>query len=159
MYTTMDCDFFEQSYYYPQPSPQGERVSDDLSWLICPVVINPEPKEQVNEITNVVPEDIVTPLQSTPVLPIEHPKPEEVNSDVPQVIDNSSENVVEVDILNRYKLPPTSTKGIPPKRYDLEFVAQRSRYPVRKESNENLSHSAMAFNTALYSNDVPKIVE
>ena len=31
MYTTMDCDFFEQSYYYTQPSPQGETVSDDLS--------------------------------------------------------------------------------------------------------------------------------
>ncbi|XP_057529747.1 uncharacterized protein LOC130808284 [Amaranthus tricolor] len=34
----MDCDFFEQSYYYSQPDPQGERASNDLSWLICLVV-------------------------------------------------------------------------------------------------------------------------
>ena len=56
-------------------------------------------------------------------------------------------------------MPPRSTRGIPPKRYDPEFETQISRYPVSKESNENPSHSAMAFNTALYSNNVPKNVE
>ena len=31
MYTTMNCDFFKQSYYYTQPGPQGEKDNDDLS--------------------------------------------------------------------------------------------------------------------------------
>ena len=30
----------------------------------------------------------------------------------------------------RYELPPRSTRGILAKRYDLEFKAQRSRYPI-----------------------------
>ena len=53
-------------------------------------MINPELKEQVNETTNGIPEDIVSPLQPTPVLPIEHPvlsikhaESEEVNSHIP----------------------------------------------------------------------------
>ena len=37
LYTTMDCDFFEQSLYYTQPRSQGEIVSEDLSWLIHPL--------------------------------------------------------------------------------------------------------------------------
>ena len=64
MYTTMDCDFFEQSYYYTQPRPQGENTSDDLSWLLYPVTIDQEPKEQVGETTDVVTENIVSPLQT-----------------------------------------------------------------------------------------------
>ena len=31
LYTTMDCDFFEQSPYYTQPRSQGESMSEDLS--------------------------------------------------------------------------------------------------------------------------------
>ena len=44
LYTTMDCDFFESSYYYPQLSPQGETMSgDELSWLTYPTAINSNP--------------------------------------------------------------------------------------------------------------------
>ena len=164
MYTTMDCDFFEQSYYYPQPGPQGERVSDDLSWLIYPVVKDLNPKEQVGETIEVVTEDIVSPLLTTPVL--EHPiqqeeviPQEEVILEPQENSDNNLDHVASVDVPNRYELHLRITTGIPPRRYDLEFEAQRSRYQVSNESNKNLSHSAMAFNTALYSNDVPKNVE
>ena len=31
MYTTMDCEFFEESYYFSKLGPQGESVSNDLS--------------------------------------------------------------------------------------------------------------------------------
>ena len=34
MYTTMDCDFFEQTYYYTQPGPQGEISVTDRSFLM-----------------------------------------------------------------------------------------------------------------------------
>ena len=122
-------------------------------------MIDSEPKEQLGDTTDVVSKDIVSPLQPIPVLPIEHPEPEEENFYVPQMIDNNSKIFLDADIQNRFELPPKSTRGIPPKRYIPEFEAQRSRYPTSKESNENLSHSAMAFNTALYSNNVPKNVE
>ena len=69
----MDCDFFEQSYYYTQPGPQGETVSDDLSWLIHPLMIDPDPKEQIGETTDVVSKVVVSPLQSAPVPSDEHP--------------------------------------------------------------------------------------
>ena len=45
----MNCEFFDQSYYYQQPSPQGEIVSEDFRWLTHPIVIDMDPKEQVGE--------------------------------------------------------------------------------------------------------------
>ena len=73
MYTTMDCYIFEQSNYYTQLGPQGETVSDDLRWLIHPVMIDSDPKEQVGETTDVVSKVVVSPLQSAPVPSDEHP--------------------------------------------------------------------------------------
>ena len=110
----MDCDFFKQTYYYNQPGPQGEISShDDLSWLIYPVVIDsPDPKEQVGETTNVVSENIISPLPSNLVPPVEHPELQEVNSDEPLVIENSCNNIVNVDVSNRYELPPKRTMKI-----------------------------------------------
>ena len=79
----MDCDFFEQSYYYSQYGPQGDIVNDDLSRLIYHVMIDQDPKEQVGETTNVVSEVIVSPLQPILVLSDGHPKPQEVITEVP----------------------------------------------------------------------------
>ena len=31
LYTTMDCEFFEESYYFSELGPQGESIGDDLS--------------------------------------------------------------------------------------------------------------------------------
>ena len=121
MYTTMDCEFFAYSYYYTQHGPQGERVNDDQSWLICLVVIDLKPKEQVGEITNVGSEDIVSSFQPIPVLLIEHLEPKDVNSDVPHVIDNNSYNVIDSDIPNRYELSLRSTRRLPLRRYDPKF--------------------------------------
>ena len=47
LYTTMDCDFFESSYFYPQLRPQGEITCDDLSWLTHSLTNDLNPKEQV----------------------------------------------------------------------------------------------------------------
>ena len=66
----MDCDFFEHSYYYTQPGPQGEMTmtSDDLSWVVYPVMPDQvvsdstDPKEQVGEATDTVSDIIVSPL-------------------------------------------------------------------------------------------------
>ena len=145
----MDCDFFEQSYYYTQPRPQGENTSDDLSWLLYPVTIDQEPKEQVGETTDVVTKNILSPLQTdlqidSAVQPTEHPEElQEVNSNVPEIVESISDNnIADVELPHRYELPPRSTRGIPPNRYDPEFEAQRSRYPL-KENNDNLSLSQL----------------
>ena len=59
----------------------------------------------------------------------------------------------------RYELPPRSTRGVPPKRYDPDFESQRSKYPVNKPGEGNLSLKAKAFNTALYSEIIPTSTE
>ena len=121
-------------------------------------------KEQVGETIEVVTEDIVSPLLTTPVLkhPIQQQEvipQEEVILKPQENSDTNLDHVASVDVPNRYELPLRNTRGIPPSRYDPEFEAQRSRYLVSKESDENLSHTAVAFNTSLYSNDVPKILK
>uniref|UniRef100_A0A803N0D9 Retroviral polymerase SH3-like domain-containing protein n=1 Tax=Chenopodium quinoa TaxID=63459 RepID=A0A803N0D9_CHEQI len=56
--------------------------------------------------------------------------------------------------IKRYVLPPRSIRGVPPKRYDQDFEAQRSKYPVSKPSEGNLSQGAKAYNTAVYSETI-----
>ena len=153
----MDCDFFEQSYYYTQPSPQGETVNDDLSWLIYPVMIDQDPKEQVGETTDIVSEAIVSPLQFIPVPSDEHPTEQEVTPE--PIIDTSNDDAPSVDIPSRYELPPRSTRGVPPKRYDPEFESQHSRYPTNRGNDGNLSQTTIAFNISLYYNVLPKTTE
>ena len=161
MNTTMDCDLFKQSYYYTQPDPQGEKDNDDLTWLIHPVIpASLDPKEQVGETTEVVPEVIASPLQPTPVLSDEHPEiQEDVISKTSQTCANNHDNVGNDNPITRHELPPRSTRGFPPKRYALEFEAQRSTYPISKEGNDNLSQTSMAFTTSLYSKHVPENVD
>ena len=55
----MDCEFFEDIYYYTQLSPQGETVSDYLNWLTHPIVMDLDPKEEVGTPTVVGTEDMV----------------------------------------------------------------------------------------------------
>ena len=121
----MDCDLFESSYYYPQLSPQGKTVSgDDLSWLIYPTIINldpiidHDPTEQVGNPTVVVTEDIVhLPPQTTHVLFEAFGEQSEQEVIHEPLIDIAIE-VPSVESPRRYELPPRSTRGIPPRRYD-----------------------------------------
>ena len=39
-----------------------------------------------------------------------------------------------------YVLPPRTTRGIPPKRYDPDYDARRSRYPIESPSEGNICH-------------------
>ena len=89
MYTTMDCDFFEQSCYYTQPSPQGENGDEDLSWLTYAGRI--DPTEQVGNTTNTAPKYIVPSSQCTST-PSDEPstKPEVVS----ETIFNDDSNVI-----------------------------------------------------------------
>ena len=58
MYTTMDCEFQEDSYYCHHLRCQGEYTKDDLSWLIG----NTDHKEQGDNATETAFETIVLPL-------------------------------------------------------------------------------------------------
>ena len=64
-----------------------------------------------------------------------------------------------VESPRRYELPPRSTRSIAPRRYNLEFEAQRSRYPINQGNVDNLSQTAITFNTALYSISIPRNTE
>ena len=70
LYTTMDCDFFENSYLYSQPRPQGgDFLCDDLSWLTQSVTNDLNPKDQVGNPVDIATEDIVLlPPQASPTL-------------------------------------------------------------------------------------------
>uniref|UniRef100_A0A803KQ64 Uncharacterized protein n=1 Tax=Chenopodium quinoa TaxID=63459 RepID=A0A803KQ64_CHEQI len=165
IYTTLDCEFFEHSYYYTQLGPQGETTSDDLSWLINLEMMDHDPPTQVGNTTDVATETSVSApsLQSTPMATTEHPESisVEVNSENHEscIVPTDSVSVPSENCLNRYELPPRSTRGVPPKRYDPEYEDQRSKYPIEKISNENLSDTAVAFTASLYSTTIPKTVE
>ena len=129
----MDCDFFENSYFYPQLRPQGEIICDDLIWLIHPITIDLDPKEQVGYPTDIATEDIVLPSpQASPTLS-DASSEQEVISDPqevltePESLNNACTNVSSVvELPCRYELPLKSTRGIPPRRYDPDFEEQRS---------------------------------
>ena len=72
---------------------------------------------------------------------------DDIVSDDMLLTKNVENDMPNVEIPNRYELPPRSTRGIPPRIYDPEFEAQRSRYPVNRENNKALSQTAVAFNT------------
>uniref|UniRef100_A0A803KYB0 Reverse transcriptase Ty1/copia-type domain-containing protein n=1 Tax=Chenopodium quinoa TaxID=63459 RepID=A0A803KYB0_CHEQI len=147
--------------------PQGENLSDDLSWLTYPKMVNPDPTTQVGNTTDATPETVVPlPLQSPPDPPNEHPSDDIPSSEeVPSESSPVSYNMPEINPVsneseqNRYELPPRSTREVPPRRYDPEYEDQRSRYPIEIISTENLSSTSIAFNASLYSADIPKNVE
>ena len=94
------------------------------------------------------------------------PEPADIPSDSENVdsadMSSESENVeshTDQSMGSRYELPPRSTRGIPPKRYDPEFESQRSKYPVNKARVGILSIQAKTFNTTLYSEDIPNTTE
>ena len=161
LYTTMDCDFFEQSYYYTQPRSQGESVSEDLSWLIHPLADSRDSKEQVGTTTDIATNIVTEPSPQTTPVP-EHPTEQEVTPSSPSpFIDISTNDIVPSSVVvpRKYELPLQSTRGMPPKRYDPEFKSQRSRYSICRQDDEQLSQTTVAFNTSLYSSTIPKSTE
>ena len=122
LYTTMDCEFFEGSYYFSQLGRKGESVGDDLSWLTYPARM--DPLEQVGNTADTATDHIVSSPQITPVLSDEHPRELEVTpklffDDMPGTVP-TDDVLLSNDVLNiqnRYELPPRSTRGIPLKRY------------------------------------------
>jgi len=61
IYTTMDCEFFETTFYYNQPRCQGEMSHDHLSWLTHSPALVTDPTEQLGNTTAESSENIVNP--------------------------------------------------------------------------------------------------
>lgn len=101
-------------------------------------MIDMDPKEQVGKSTDVVTENMITPLLPTQVpsqVPSdEHPttlrgnlEPHKLIPEPHEIIDCEScetEPISNIEIPSRYELPPRRTRGVSPKRYDLEFEAR-----------------------------------
>lgn len=66
--------------------------------------------------------------------------------------------ILEIIEPRTYQIPPRTTRGFSPKRYDPEFESQRSRYPINS-SSQQLSQIAQAFNTSLYSTHLSKTLK
>lgn len=144
MYVTMDCDFQEDSYYY-HLSRQGEKQeNDDLSGLTGNTgqIEQEDTGTETATETNVQPQ----PLPQTSTLSKDH---HEVQSDsladsvvernefVDEFIQESATDNEPITLEGsppKYKLPSRSTRGVPPKRYDPEYEAHRSRYPINMET-------------------------
>ena len=80
--------------------------------------------------------------------------------DVPtdEIVEAEKEKTGEIQCQN-YVLPPRTTHGVPPKRYDPDYESSRSRYLIDQPSERNLSQSVMAFNAILHRTNLPNSVE
>ena len=93
----MDCEFFEESYYFSQLGPQGESVGDDLSWLTYPIRM--DPPEQVGNTVDTTTDHIVSSPQITPILFDKHPNEPEVKPKPELFFDDMSDTVPTDDVL------------------------------------------------------------
>lgn len=60
---------------------------------------------------------------------------------------------------NTYVLPPRSTRGILPRRYDPEFESRRSKYPISNIVESKLSKKVFSFHTAVCSDNISRNVD
>uniref|UniRef100_A0A803ND66 Reverse transcriptase Ty1/copia-type domain-containing protein n=1 Tax=Chenopodium quinoa TaxID=63459 RepID=A0A803ND66_CHEQI len=162
MYTTMDCDLVETKYFYHHLRSQGESSGDDLSWLTYPEIgTDPKEQvdttaettdniiqfDQIGTITNdhtTLSEDppsnkVCNPdsshnTESTNLSSEDESIEQNILSKTPERSESGNEDVEseQVSYPENYVLPPRSTRVIPPKRYNPDFEAQRSKYPVGK---------------------------
>ena len=186
MYTTMDCDFLETKFFFHNHlSDQGENTTvDPLSWLISPglglsEVVSTEPVDEVTGPT-MEPEPISENMEQQLDMDVSTPElssllSENSESTEVSITQNENSNVELSDPLlstvsveptdqgvqpqEKYMLPPRSTRGVPPKRYEPEYQPRRSRYPVANVDRGSLSQMAKAFNAVLYSEKIPRTLE
>ena len=128
---------------------------------------NLDPKDQVDNATELPHQDVLSTPLPLPILfdhqvshtNLDNTAPDATNNDNVIVDDLNEEGVTDtVETGNHdsqgadgesYMLPPRSTRGVPPRRYDPVYEAKRSRYPIKKPDTGNLSQSALAFKAAL----------
>ncbi|XP_076960185.1 uncharacterized protein LOC143636488 [Bidens hawaiensis] len=72
---------------------------------------------------------------------------------------NGQESIQEEETVERYVLPPRVNRGIPAKWYSPEKQSKSSRYPMANIVKGNLSKEAKAFNSSLYTEQIPNTVE
>ena len=113
-------------------------------------------QSKVGNPTAVATEDIVHPSPQITHVLYEASGEQSEQEVIPEPLIDIANDVPSVKSPRRYELPPRSMRGIPPRRYDPEFEAQRSRYPINQGYVDNISQTAVAFNTSLYSSSIPR---
>ena len=81
---------------------------------------------------------VLPPPQTTPDLP-EASEDQSKQEVTPELLNDFANDIPSVEEPCRYELPPRSTRGIPPRRYNPKFEAQRSRYPTKQGNIDTLS--------------------
>ncbi|XP_035838498.1 uncharacterized protein LOC110908724 isoform X1 [Helianthus annuus] len=184
--TTVHCDFLETEYYYQSHlSGQGEiEHEDSLSWLkLIPFASEDEsshtsthtkPVESLTqESSRLVFEVSDSPnLGNVPESNADTTNNQESLETMEQVEVAEQNNAVQGEIESNeqhdggsgttpgtYVLPPRTNRGVPPKRYSPERETRNSRYPTANMVDGNLSNSAKAFVTSLYSEQIPSSVK
>ena len=176
----MNCTFLETKYFFsPHLSGQGENLGDPLSWLSTTMSVSDNgPPEQVRGSTEPIldnvqsielsPEQLVSPTgDSVSVSISQTPSTADKSNDVAVTVGASLERDSggvtdlsgEEEAPTRYVLPPRSTRGIPPKRYEPDYVPRGSKYPVANLAKGRLSEAAGTYTLMVDSETVPRTVK
>ena len=142
LFTTMDCTFLEEEYFFPSPtSSEGETTAQSPplpNWLSQegPELDHsslPESTPELGDTDHLVQSSISTsqPEPDTVEYPEEHTT-EVCESELSPGSNNLTTEPISLEApeTGQYVLPPRNNRGIPPRRYDPEFEAARSRYLV-----------------------------
>ena len=152
MYVTMDCDFLETDYFFLNQSKGqgGNPECDPLDWLLKLLVTVPsEPTSALEPAVSSEP-SMVQPTDN-PEVCTEQTETQLCTEQTETQFSTSSADEIIDEAPERYELPPQINRGIPPRRYDPEYEAQRSRYPIADLARGRLAKVAKVFNTVLYS--------
>ncbi|KAK1431416.1 hypothetical protein QVD17_07875 [Tagetes erecta] len=113
---------------------------------------NTESHENQNDNT---PDDLEIAIEET----VQEEQHELIHEEQHEPIHEEQSEPEQIETTERYILPPRANRGIPPKRYSPEKQTRSSRYPMASIAKANLSNEAKAFNTSLYSEQIPTTVK
>ncbi|XP_071729311.1 uncharacterized protein [Rutidosis leptorrhynchoides] len=151
IFTTMNCDFLETEYFYnPQHTSEGEIETNDIVSFLERIPLS----EEVNHGTKRSQD-----IEKEQEIPEEPECSTQKVSDEPECSDQIEHVASQNELNEGYVLPPRANRGVPPKRYDPEKEALRSRYPMANIAKGNLSKEAKKFNFAIYSEEIPTTIE
>ena len=130
----------------PNPSIQNEELSDN------PELSNPLSDPEVrhsdcNTVPQVSPTVMDNIRQEDEILQL---------TGETEVVEGREEN----GDTGQFRMPPRSTRGIPPRRYSPDWKWKKTKYSIVNMAQEQLTEMARAFETALYEEEeIPQAVQ
>ena len=136
--------------------------SDDLSWLIYPTAINPDPiidhdpTEQVGNTTVVATEDIVHPPPQTTLVLSKACREQSEQEVILEPLIDIANDVPSTESPHRFELPQEVREVF--HQGDMTLSLKHDS-PINQGNVDNVSQSTVAFNVALYSSYIPRNTE